>query len=40
MLRTIDRFNDDELPIDETPAARVRAFFHQWADELGARRDG
>ena len=40
MLRTIDRFADDELPIDDAPPASVRAFFHTWADELDGYQDG
>lgn len=34
MLRTIDRFTDDELPLRPEFATNVRAFFRQWAEEL------
>lgn len=33
-LRTLDRFVDDEIPIDADEILRVRAFFRSWADEL------
>ena len=39
MLRTIDRFTDDELPIDDAQPTIVRAFFHEWADELDAHHN-
>jgi len=39
MLRTIDRFTDDELPIDDAEPTIVRSFFHEWADELEARHN-
>jgi len=35
MMRTLDRFADDELPIDADDVASMRAFFKDWADELG-----
>lgn len=35
MLRTLDRFTDEELPIDTEDVATMRAFFRDWADELG-----
>lgn len=34
MMRTIDRFDDDELPIDEDDIDTMRTFFHRWAREL------
>ncbi len=34
MLRTIDRFTDDELPPTGSTTEMVRAFFHRWADDL------
>ncbi len=34
MLRTIDRFTDDELPSTGSTTETVRAFFRQWADDL------
>ena len=34
MMTTIDRFDDDELPVDPSDAAATRAFFQHWADEL------
>ena len=35
MMRTIDRFADDELPITPEQVDAMRAFFRDWADELG-----
>jgi len=34
MMRTIDRFSDDELPLERSEVAATRAFFRDWADEL------
>lgn len=34
MMRTIDRFDDDELPIDEGDIDTIREFFHRWAADL------
>lgn len=39
MLRTIDRFTDDELPVVAAPTDAVRAFFRQWADALDGHSD-
>lgn len=36
MIRTLDRFEDDEIPVDAHDARRVREFFREWADELDA----
>lgn len=36
MIRTLDRFEDDEIPVDTRDAQQVREFFRQWADELDA----
>lgn len=35
MMRTLDRFTDDELPIEAGDVAPMRAFFRDWADRLG-----
>lgn len=35
MMRTLDRFADDELPIESADVIAMRAFFRDWADELG-----
>jgi hypothetical protein len=35
MMRTLDRFTDDELPVASSNVDAVRAFFRDWADELG-----
>lgn len=34
MMRTIDRFTDEEIPVDRGEVGAVRAFFRGWADEL------
>lgn len=34
MMGTLDRFTDDELPIEVGDVATMRAFFRDWADEL------
>lgn len=34
MMTTIDRFDDDELPVDPGDVAATRAFFQHWAEEL------
>lgn len=34
MLRTIDRFDDHELPVGEADVSTVRDFFRRWADEI------
>lgn len=34
MLRSIDRLGDSELQLAQWPAAAMRSFFHEWADEL------
>lgn len=34
MMRTLDRFADDEIPIDPQVVPDVRAFFARWADDL------
>jgi hypothetical protein len=38
MLATIDRLADDDLPVDTSEAAAVRAYIHGWAAELDATR--
>jgi len=35
MMRTIDRFSDDELLVDEADVETMREFFRRWADEIG-----
>ena len=35
MMRAIDRFTDDELPVGDTSVDAVRRFFRRWADEIG-----
>ncbi len=37
MLRTLNRFVDDEIPIDVDQVPHVRAFFRDWAVELSAQ---
>jgi hypothetical protein len=37
MLRTLDRFADDEIPIHAEQVPHLRAFFREWADELSRR---
>jgi len=34
MMHTLDRFVDDELPIDSADVAAVRTFFADWAQGL------
>lgn len=34
MMRTIDRFDDDEIPLPAADVAPARDFFHTWASEL------
>lgn len=34
MMRTLDRFSNDEIPIDEARVDELRRFFADWADEL------
>ena len=34
MMRTLDRFTDDELPVASSNVDAMRAFFGDWADEL------
>ena len=34
MMRTLSRFADDELPVEESRVAAVREFFRSWAEEL------
>jgi predicted nucleotidyltransferase component of viral defense system len=34
MLTTIDRFDDEDLPVQRRHAASLRAYFHDWAAEL------
>lgn len=38
MLRTLNRFDDSELPIAEDKKPSLRAFFASWEKELSARR--
>jgi hypothetical protein len=40
MMRTLDRFADEEIPTDDASAAELRKFFAAWADELDQRRPG
>jgi hypothetical protein len=35
MLRTLDRFLNEEIPVDVGQVPHVRAFFREWADEFG-----
>ena len=35
MMRTVDRFTDDEVPVAGREVDALRAYFRQWADELG-----
>lgn len=41
MMRTLDRFTDEEIPTGASGPApvEVRAYFSQWADELDSSRD-
>jgi hypothetical protein len=34
MMRTIDRFTNDELPVNNAEVDGIRGFFHRWANEL------
>jgi hypothetical protein len=34
MMRTLDRFTDEELPADDASALELRTFFAAWADEM------
>lgn len=34
MMRTINRFKDEDFPIDSHNVTRLRDFFHQWARQL------
>ncbi len=36
MLTTIDRLDDDDLPVDSRQASIVRAYVHDWAAQLDA----
>lgn len=36
MMSTLDRFTDDEIPIDNEATADLREFFRQWRQELQA----
>lgn len=36
MIRTLDRYRDDELPVTDTAPAVLRAFFTAWANHLQA----
>jgi predicted nucleotidyltransferase component of viral defense system len=38
MMRTLDRFADDEIATDDVPVAELRAFFAVWADDLDQPR--
>lgn len=37
MMRSISRFDDDDLPIGDAAASAVRAYFNEWAAELDGR---
>ena len=37
MIGTLDRFSDDEIPIDQNSTGPLRAFFRSWQQELGRR---
>jgi len=39
MMRTIDRFDNDELPIEPAEVDHMRKFFHRWANELDPTPD-
>ncbi len=39
MLRTLDRFADEALPIESSAVMDLRAFFASWADQLSSRSD-
>lgn len=34
MLRSLDRFNDDELPVEPADVDAVRSYFRDWASEM------
>ncbi len=34
MMRTLDRFTNDELPTAAEDVDALRSFFREWADEL------
>jgi hypothetical protein len=34
MFRSLDRFSDDELPVEPADVVAVRTYFRDWADEL------
>jgi hypothetical protein len=38
LMRTLDRFADDEIATDDVPDAELRAFFAAWADDLDQPR--
>lgn len=38
MFGTLNRFTDDEIPIDPSLVARVRAFFESWTDDMPTSR--
>lgn len=38
MMRTLDRFTDEEIPADDASALELRTFFAAWADEMEQRR--
>lgn len=40
MLGTLNRFTDEEIPIDPSLVARARAFFESWSQELPATNAG
>lgn len=35
MMRTFDRFADDEIPLDHEDVSQARAFFVAWVEDLG-----
>ena len=37
MMRTLDRFTDEEIPANDASALELRAFFAAWADEMEQR---
>lgn len=38
MIGTLDRFDDDEIPLDQHRRPLARTFFAEWADELRQRQ--
>lgn len=36
MMQTIDRFDDDEIPLPRKDVTAARQFFRSWADQVGA----